>query len=51
MRFIKDNIWTWAGTGLALITLSGTVQSQALLITGIALLVQCLLALFVKDEE
>jgi hypothetical protein len=51
MRFIKDNIWTWAGTGLALITLSGTVQSQALLITGIALLVQCVLALFVKDEE
>jgi hypothetical protein len=51
MRFIKDNIWTWAGTGLALITLSGTVQSQAMLITGFALLVQCVLALFVKDEE
>jgi len=51
MRFIKDNIWTWAGTGLALITLSGTVQSQAMLITGFALLLQCALALFVKDEE
>jgi hypothetical protein len=51
MRFIKDNIWTWAGTGLALITLSGTVQSQAMLITGFALLLQCALTLFVKDEE
>jgi hypothetical protein len=51
MKFVKDNIWTWAGTGLALITLSGTVQSQALLITGVALLVQCALALLVKDPE
>jgi hypothetical protein len=51
MRFIQDNLWTWAGTGLALITLSGTTQSKALLISGVAVLVQCLLALILKDTE
>jgi hypothetical protein len=51
MRFIQDNIWTWAGTGLALITLSGTTQSKALLISGVAVLVQCVLALILKDDE
>jgi hypothetical protein len=51
MRFIQDNLWTWAGTGLALITLSGTTQSKALLISGVAVLVQCLLALILKDPE
>jgi hypothetical protein len=51
MQFIKENVWTWAGTALALITLSGTVQSKALLITGVALLVQCALVLFTKDKE
>jgi hypothetical protein len=51
MRFIQDNLWTWAGTGLALITLSGTTQSKALLISGVAVLVQCVLALILKDPE
>jgi len=51
MRFIQDNLWTWAGTGLALITLSGTTQSKALLISGVAVLVQCVLALILKDDE
>jgi hypothetical protein len=51
MRFIQDNVWTWAGTGLALITLSGTTQSKALLISGVAVLVQCVLALILKDDE
>jgi hypothetical protein len=51
MRFIQDNLWTWAGTGLALITLSGATRSQALLISGVAVLVQCVLALLIKDDE
>lgn len=51
MNFIKDNIWTWAGTGLALITLSGPVQSRALLISGLAMLVQCVLAIFTNGDE
>ena len=51
MRFIQENIWTWAGTGLALITLSGTTQSRALAISGVAVLIQCVLALTLKDPE
>lgn len=51
MKFIQENIWTWAGTGLALITLSGATQSRALLITGAALLLQCALAILTKDID
>lgn len=52
MNFIRENLWTWAGTGLALITLSGVVLHRALLITGSAVLVQCALAIATeKDPE
>lgn len=50
-RFINDNLWTWAGTGLALITLSGVVLSRALAIAGAALLLQSVLAVLTKDDE
>ena len=50
MRFIEENVWTWAGTGLALITLSGPTQSKALLISGIAVLVQCVLAIWTRKD-
>lgn len=50
MNFIKENIWTWAGTGLALITLSGVVQTRGLIIAGGAILVQCLLALLISED-
>ena len=50
MRFIQENIWTWAGTGLALITLSGPTQSRALLITGAAVVLQCVLAIVLKKD-
>lgn len=51
MKFIHDNVWTWAGTGIALVSMSGVVQSRALLISGVAVLVQCVLALLTKDHE
>jgi hypothetical protein len=51
VRFIRDNVWTWAGTGIALVSMSGVVQSQALFISGVAVLIQCLLALILKDTE
>jgi hypothetical protein len=51
MKFIQDNVWTWAGTGLALVSMSGVVQSRALAISGVAVLIQCLLALIIKDPE
>lgn len=51
MNFIRENLWTWAGTGLALITLSGIVLHRALLITGAAVLVQCALAITTKKDN
>jgi TPP-dependent indolepyruvate ferredoxin oxidoreductase alpha subunit len=51
VNFIRDNLWTWAGTGIALVSMSGVVQSQALAISGAAVLIQCLLALILKDKE
>jgi hypothetical protein len=51
MQFIKDNVWTWAGTGIALVSMSGVVQSRAILISGIAVLVQCALALITKEPN
>lgn len=50
MKFIRDNVWTWAGTALALISMSGVVQSRALLISGIALALQVLFALVINDD-
>ena len=50
-RFINENLWTWAGTGLALITLSGVVLNRALAIAGTAVLLQCALAALTKDDE
>lgn len=49
-NFINDNIWTWAGTGLALITLSGVTLNRALAIAGTAVLLQCALAIATKKD-
>jgi hypothetical protein len=51
MKFIQDNVWTWAGTGIALVSMSGVVQSRALAISGAAVLLQLALALFMKEPE
>lgn len=51
MKFVNENLWTWAGTALALISMSGVVQSQALLISGIALALQVLFAFIIRDED
>ena len=47
--YLSDNAWTWAGTGMVLITLSGPTLRQATLITGIAVLVHSVLTLSKKD--
>jgi hypothetical protein len=47
--YLADNSWTWAGTGMVLITLSGPTLRQATLITGIAVLVHSVLTLSKKD--
>lgn len=47
--YIAENTWTWVGTGLVLITLSGTTFRQAVLLTGIGIVIHSLLTLNAKD--
>ncbi len=49
MKFLRDNVWVWAGTGLVLITLSGKTRSYGLTIAIAALLLH--LALSATDKE
>lgn len=45
LSFLADNAWTYAGTGMVLITLSGPTLRQALLMTGVALVVHAAITL------
>ena len=47
---LKDNVWTYAGTGLVLITLSGPTLRQAVLVTGVALVLHSAIKLGQKDS-
>ena len=49
LAYIVDNAWTWAGTGMVLITLSGPTLRQATLITGVVVLIHSILTLSQKD--
>lgn len=51
IAYIADNTWTWVGTGMVLITLSGPTLRQALLLTGIGIVLHSLLSLSQKDPE
>lgn len=48
--YLRENSWTLAGTGLVLITLSGPTLRQAVLITGIALVLHSVLTFSQKSE-
>jgi hypothetical protein len=50
LSFLSDNAWTYAGTGMVLITLSGPTLKQAILLTGVALVVHSVLTLGQKDS-
>jgi hypothetical protein len=49
-QYLTDNVWVWAGTGLVLLTLSGTTLRQALAITCITILIHSL-ATFLKKGD
>jgi hypothetical protein len=51
LDYLVDNAWTWAGTGMVLITLSGPTLRQATLITGVVVLVHSILTLSKKDTQ
>jgi hypothetical protein len=53
MKLFKEMyglLWTLAGTGLVLITLSGSVKVIALWITGVTLIAHLLGSFFQEDE-
>ena len=47
---VRDNAWTYAGTGLVLITLSGTTLRQAIWLVGICLIVHGILTVSKGDD-
>ncbi len=49
LDFLGENSWTYAGTGMVLITLTGPTLRQALWLTGVALIVHALVTLTQKD--
>ena len=49
MNFLKENVWVWAGTGLVLITLSGSTRRYGVFISGAAVLLH--LAAHLLDKE
>ena len=51
MKFIADNAWVWAGTGLVLITLSGRTRSLGLTISVAAVLIHIVATLLTKEDE
>lgn len=49
LDFLADNAWTYAGTGMVLITLSGPTLRQAVWLTGVALVLHSVITLSQKD--
>jgi len=49
-NYILENSWTWAGTAMVLITLSGPTFKQALVITGVVVAVHLSISLTQGDS-
>jgi len=50
LYFLGDNSWTYAGTGLVLITLTGPTLRQAIWLTGVTLVLHAVITLSQKDQ-
>ena len=51
MKFISDNVWVWAGTGLVLITLSGQTRKLGVFLSVSAVAIHLVATLLTKDEN
>jgi hypothetical protein len=49
--YLIENAWVWAGTGLVLLTLSGTTLKQALWITCFTVLVHFVATVLKKGDS
>ena len=51
LREVHALVWTAVGTGLCLITLSGSTQTYGLVITAVGVLIHFVGLLFPKDDD
>lgn len=51
VRYMRENVWVWAGTGMVLITLSGATRRLGLMITAVAVAVHIAVTLPSGDNE
>jgi hypothetical protein len=51
VKYLTENLWVWAGTGLVLITLSGSTRTLGLWITGFAVAGHLITTLLGKEDE
>lgn len=49
MKFISDNVWVWAGTGLVLITLSGQTRRLGVILSVAAVTIHLISTFLAKD--
>ena len=47
--YLLDNTWTWVGTGLVLITLSGPTFIKAVTLTAFGVTIHAIMSLRSKD--
>jgi len=50
-NYLVDNVWVWAGTGLVLLTLSGTTLRQALYITCLTVVIHSFATFLKKGDD
>jgi Mn2+/Fe2+ NRAMP family transporter len=49
-KYIVDNSWTWGGTSLVLLTLTGSTLYWAVCITVVVVFIHAILTLGLPDE-
>jgi len=50
-NYLVENVWVWAGTGLVLLTLSGTTLRQALMITCLTVVIHSFATFLKKGDD
>lgn len=50
-EYFEQNLWVWAGTALALITLSGFTRKLGVIIAIVALVLHAIASYMPKDES
>jgi hypothetical protein len=50
MKFLADNVWVWAGTGLVLITLSGQTRKTGIILTIAAISIHAIATITNKEN-